>query len=61
MIRVPMTLNEDEMRLITAYNQMKIKTANGKSREMLIRVTNGTLQLYDVRPSPKTDKHIDKS
>lgn len=60
MIRVPMTLNEDEMRLITAYNEMKVRANGNKAQEMMIRVSNGNLTLYDIRPVKIQPKHIDK-
>lgn len=59
MIRIPMTLNEDEMRLITAYNEMK-QRANGKQAQLIARIVNGNLQLFEAVPVTEREKrHID--
>lgn len=57
MIRIPMTLNEDEMRLIAAYNEMK-QRANGKQVQLIARIVNGNLQLFEAIPLPEK-RHID--
>lgn len=59
-MRVPMTLNEDEMRLIAAYNAMKQK-ANGRQAQLIARIVNGNLQLFEAVPLPESNRqHIDK-